>query len=221
MTEFRIGVVAHRTRAATADKLSRRVHADFVSVDTGMLGCEGNHLVVQRHLAGLGAAAWSVVLEDDAVVPADGFRDQLAAALAAAPAGAAGVVSLYLGRLRPPQYQVAIAASIRAATAAGAHWLLGTRLLHAVAYAIRTDLLPSLVDFRTRATVPIDQRITGWARATGAAVAYTWPSLVDHADIPTVIARHPDGQPRPPGRVAWQVGRRDRWTPSSVPLPTS
>ncbi len=219
MTDFHIGIVAHASRSGVAKELNRAVRADFISIDNGLMGCEGNHFAVQNHLANLGAS-WSVVLEDDAV-PVDGFRDQLAAALASAPESAT-VLSFYVGRQRPPQHQGAIGRALQAANMTGAHWLLGNRLLHGVAYAIRTEQLPSLLEFTTRRPTPIDQHITVWARETFGrqSVAYTVPSLCNHADMPTVVA-HPDGQPRPPGRVAWQTGRRGNWAASSVPLLTS
>jgi hypothetical protein len=47
---------------------------------------------------------------------------------------------------------------------------------------------------------------------------YTWPSLVDHADVPSAIAFPTDGEVRERGRVAWKVGTRDRWTRRSVEL---
>ena len=218
--DFAIGIVAHATRAVVAKQLNKTVRADFISIDNNsLMGCEGNHWAVQNHLVNLGAE-WSVVLEDDAE-PVDGFRDQLSAALKSAPESAS-VISLYIGRQRPPQHQGAIGRALQAANATGAHWLLGNRLLHAVAYAIRTERLPSLLEFTTRRATPIDQHMTVWARETlgRRPVAYTVPSLCNHADIPTVVD-HPDGQPRPPGRVAWQTGRRDHWAASSVPLLTS
>lgn len=201
-----IGVVAHTARAAESTLLARMVCADFVSVDNGILGCDGNHVAVQTHLAGL-PARWAVVLEDDAVVVPD-FRVQLAAALEVAPAP---VVSLYLGRLRPPQYQRQVVQAVARANSVDASWIVGRRMLHAVGYAIRTDVLGSLLNFESR--LPADERVSAWAGG----VAYCWPSLVDHADLPTVV-QHRDRQPRPPGRTAYRVGGRDVWTERSVPL---
>lgn len=204
-----IGVVAHASRAPAAKALAREVGATFVSIDTGgILGCDGNHNLVQRHLAGL-PGDWSVVLEDDAV-PVDGFGDQLVAALEVAPTA---VVSLYLGRQRPPQYQRRIEIATGLADKMGAHWLTSSRMLHAVGYAVRSDVLPALLDFDSG--LPADEHIGVWASGhLGAgAVSYCWPSLVDHADWPSVTA-HPDGQVRLPGRRAWRVGSRDVWSAS-------
>jgi len=203
---FSIGIVAHTSRSSAAKLLSMSVGAQFISVDNGMLGCDANHDAVHRHLAGMGTD-WSVVLEDDAV-PVDGFRDQLRAVLKVAPAP---VVSLYLGRQRPPQYQSRIAAATTKADLVDAHWLTSSRLLHAVGYAIRSELLPDLLEVPLR--LPADERIGAWADQT----AYCWPSLVDHADMPTIVD-HPDGKPRPPGRTAWRTGTRAAWSDLSVPL---
>ena len=209
-----IGVVAHASRAVAAKDLARRVGAEFVSFDSnGLLGCEGNHANVQRHLLALGSV-WSVVVEDDAV-PVDGFRAQLAAALAVVP-DACPVVGLYLGRLRPPQYQARIAAALEDADALGACWVTAPALLHGVGYAIRSDVLPAVIDYDSG--LPADQHIGRCVRKLGALVAYTVPSLVDHADGAPVIVSRPDGASRPPGRVAWRTGSREMWTPVSVAL---
>ena len=201
-----VGVVGHTSRVSEAKLLARMVCADFVSVDNGVMGCDANHVAVQQHLAAL-PGDWAVVLEDDAVVVA-GFRVQLAAALEVAPEP---VVSLYLGRQRPPQYQRQVVQAVGRANLVDANWIVGRRMLHAVGYAIRCDVLGSLLDFDP--PLPSDERLSAWCDR----VAYCWPSLVDHADLPTVVA-HPDGQARPPGRVAYRVGGRDAWNDTSVDL---
>lgn len=203
-----IGVVAHTVRVADAKSLARQVKADFVAIDNGVLGCDANHLAVLEHLSVM-PSTWSVVLEDDAV-PVDGFDRQLQRALMFAPSP---VVSLYLGRQRPPQYQAGIEAATVAADGADASWIVGSRLFHAVGYAIRTSLLESLLRFTSR--LPIDEHISAWAQLNGHVVSYTWPSLVDHADTPTIV-QHRDGESRPPGRVAWRAGSRQLWTTKSV-----
>ncbi len=206
-----IGVVAHTTRSAQAEALALAVEADVLSVDDGTLGCEGNHAAVWEQLAEL-PTSWSVILEDDAQ-PIGGFAAQLYAALPMAPSP---IVSLYLGRLRPRPWQPRIRNALAQAEQAGAHWIQSTRLLHAVGYAIRTDLLPSLL--RYTSTRPVDEHISGWARQYGHPICYTVGSLVEHADEPTVIPLHPDKQPRTPGRKAWRLGGNDRWTTTTVTM---
>lgn len=208
---IRIGIVGHTARSAEAKRLARQVRADFVSIDNGVLGCDGNHEAVQRHLSAL-PGEWSVVLEDDAVIDPATFRQQLGAALAVAPTP---IASFYLGKSRPPQYQGRIKAVLPIAQATGAHWLTSSHMLHAVAYAIRTDLLGSLLEFDS--DFPADQHIGLWAKTSGHRVGYTLPSLCDHADTPT-ITEHPDGHPRRPGRVAWRVGTRETWSATTAVL---
>jgi hypothetical protein len=117
-------------------------------------------------------------------------------------------VSLYLGRLRPPQYQHMIQPAIDRAEASGAHWLVSRQLLHAVGVAIRGDLLDDMLSHLDDS--PIDEAINTWVNRKFYRVAYTFPSLVQHDDGPTLI-QHRDGQHREPGRVAWKTGTREHW----------
>jgi len=203
-----LGIVAHSARSGEAKALAKTVHADFISLDDGWLGCDDNHEAVQLHLANM-PTEWSVVLEDDAL-PVEGFRTQLKAALQAAPTP---IVSLYLGQKRPPHWQGRIKKAL--AKAEHACWIQSTHLLHAVGYAIRTPLVPSLLAHQS--TLPVDQHITQWARTHNHPIAYTHPSLVDHKDLPTLVD-HPDGQARTAGRVAWTVGTRTEWTSHTVTM---
>lgn len=207
---YTIGVVAHTSRGAQANALAAAVNANLVSMDDGSMGCDSNHETVHRHLAGV-ASTWTVVLEDDAE-PVDDFTDQLERALIMAPTP---IVSLYYGRLRPPQWERRKAVALMQARAEDAHWIVGSHLLHAVGYAIRNELMPSLLTHMT--TMPVDQHISDWACQHGYLIAYTHPSLVDHADGPTIVD-HPDQQPRSPGRKAHSVGGRDTWTTKAVML---
>lgn len=210
---MRIGVVAHTSRVTYAKRLANVIRADFVSIDNGTLGADGNHEAVQYHLSAL-PSTFSVILEDDAI-PVEGFRDQLEHALPLCPSP---IASLYLGKQRPPQYQHAIRTAIEAAELEAADWIVGTRLFHAVGYAIKTELIPSLLDHITH--WPVDEHISSWARLHGHTVAYAYPSLVDHLDGPTLVA-HPDGKPRTPGRVAWKTQPHETWTSKSVTVRTA
>lgn len=205
-----IGVVAHTSRAPQAKALAKQVQAAFISIDNGILGCDDNHEAVQNHLANL-PSTWSVVLEDDAQ-PVDDFRQQIEACLPLSPSP---IVSFYLGRKRPPQWQHRICKALAHAKTRDAHWAISTHMLHAVGYAIRTDLLPSLLSHTT--ALPVDQHIGHWGRQYGHTIAYTLGSLVDHTDLPTTV-QHPDRQDRDAGRKAWTVGGHHRWTTESVTL---
>ena len=199
-----LGVVSDCRRAEMGSALFDSTVADILMVDNGTRGCSGNHAAMWRELA-KSPAEWNVVLEDDAV-PVDDFRDQLDAALAVAPAP---IVSLYLGYgyIDDPYTK----GFLDRARAQGAHWLVTHgRVLHAVALAVRGDLVESLargalpIADRGR---PIDRAVSNWARSAGVEVAYSLPSLVDHADEASLVTRYRRG-----ARRAWRVGTRDAWS---------
>jgi len=214
--EIRIGIVGHVQREEMALDLYNQVDADFLSIDPlDGIGCLANHLAVWRWHADNPGSDFCLVLEDDAV-PVEDFRHQLAAALAVAPTP---IVSLYLGRGYIGDTQ--LSASVRRAEATGSHWLLADhRLLHAVGLAVRRELLPSMITELSRRTHlprarsgPIDHMLGQWARRNHHEVAYTVPSLVDHADGPSLVMRH-----RRAPRTAWRTGGREQWTSTSTPM---
>lgn len=209
-----IGIIAHVARLRQAEKLAETVGADCIAVDDGALGCEANEYRAYRQLARQGLP-WTVLLEDDAV-PVDDFTGQLHGVLCNAPNA---IVSLYLGRSRPPVWQNWIRRATVRAEAEQACFIESSRLLHTVGVAIHTRLIGSmLAQTRHLGGIPIDEAISAWARHQTPAirVSYCWPSIVDHLDGPTLIV-HPDGQPRDTGRIAWAVGTRSRWHPTQIP----
>jgi GR25 family glycosyltransferase involved in LPS biosynthesis len=201
---------------AQARQLSDAVGPAHIAIDDGALGCEGNHHRVWRQLSH-SDTTWTVVLEDDAL-PVDGFREQLGSVLAAAPAP---IVSLYLGRSRPPQWQQRIERATYAATVRDACFIVHSRLLHCVGVAIRTAMVGDMIDAiggNACRGLPIDEAISAWARANRYGVAYTWPSLVDHANGPTV-AFHRDRAPRNDlPRRAWRTGTRSHWGTAHIAM---
>jgi GR25 family glycosyltransferase involved in LPS biosynthesis len=208
-----IGIVAHTARAEQAQQLMETVGAAYTSIDNGTLGCERNHHRTWQWLSQHNHGDWCVVLEDDAV-PVPGFTSQLPAALDAAPSP---IVSLYLGQKRPPHWMNAVRKATETATSHNACWITGKQLLHAVAVAVRAELLDDMLTAAANSRRPWDYRIGEFAQRTKETIAYSWPSLVNHADTESVT-RHQDGQPRTPGRVAWKTGTRTHWTPASVPI---
>lgn len=216
-------VVSIPERSRNADRIdelmwhSNTIVPNIIVEDTKRIGCDENHLrawnLLSKH-----DAKWSLVLEDDAL-PVDDFTAQLAAALTFAPAP---IVSLYLGRSRPGFMQERIAHALVGCSHPGVDdpvdldvpWLISNRLLHCVGVAIRSDTvrhmlphLPTLIE-RTHA---IDQAITEYARMQSVPIAYTVPSLVDHADGLSYAA-HADQNPVHEPRVAWAAGKRSDWT---------
>lgn len=220
-----IGVVAHISRLEIAEDLADKVNAEFMTVDTGELGAGRNHEKAWQWLEGSGGGEWSVLLEDDAV-PIASFRKELKAALFNAPSP---IVSLYLGRGRPPHWQDSIGSVITSQ----ACWLLANELLHHVGVAIRTHLVD---DMLTRLAadhdyvwgkLPIDEAIGRWVRYRDRKVAYANPSLVDHNfRLPTTIDKHVSQHPQDDGarhalqqRKAWKLGTR-QWDRTFAEIPT-
>lgn len=226
MSIFSIGIVAHYSRWDRAGKLADHLDAEVVAVDyDGKVGAGRNHEHCYDWLA-QADTPWAVLLEDDAV-PVKGFRDQLSQVLRNAPD--TGLLSLYLGRFRPPHWQSSIARVI----ATDAHFLMGTELLHHVGVVIRTPLIPAMLAFiradRQYQTgkLPIDEAIGRWARAASVRVAYTHPSIVNHdTRLDTVIAKHVSQhktesghRPRTELRQAWAFGSRQDWQPTTAAIP--
>ena len=213
MTTYTLGIVAHVNRRDMANQLANQVEAAYISFDDGTLGF-GNHrrvwqLVADEH------KDWAVVLEDDAM-PVAGFTQQLTAALHNAPTP---IVSLYLGNddRTPPN----ITAAVAKAKACDAAYILGRQVRHAVALAIKTEHVASMLTYVDRRRYfPIDDAINGWhaRQMTHTLVTYTAPSLVDHKDGPSVIERHRDGLPRNTPRKAIHVGTRRNWTTGTVTI---
>lgn len=210
-----IGIVAHTQRRTYADQLFAQVGADFVSLDDDVraLGCDKNHAATWAELAALNTTDWCCVLEDD-VKAVINFRGQLDKIMATPPPSP--IVSLYLGRQRPPQFQARIGDAIDKAHANDACFVLADRLFSAQGVLLRTELVTDMLA-GLKPYLPIDEAISRWARRHHLKVAHTVPSIIEHLDLPTLV-RHRDGRPRPPGRVAWTVGTRAQWTPESVNL---
>lgn len=211
---MRIAVVAHESRRMDATILAMEATADMVSFDDGTLGCAGNHQRAWQWHADMHTGdptEWCVVLEDDAL-PVPDFPNQLAAALTMAPAP---IVSLYLGTDGRDHWQSRIRAAIHITTP-GTSWILSPSgaLLHAVGVAIRADLLPVTL----QPGLPPDAAISNWAKRHSHPIAYTWPSLIDHDDGPSVITRRGDPHPRDVARRAHHVSARPLWTRQAVVL---
>lgn len=210
MTSITAAVVAHLDRRDRANRLHAQLSADYTTgmfLDDGRLGCDYNHLHAWDSISADAATGWCAVFEDDAE-PIPELAYHMGWALFYSPAP---IVSLYLGRGRPTHWQRRISNAMRFDDRP---FIVSTHLLHCVAVAIRTELVREMLR-DTRIAIdegnkPIDEAWTEAIQARNLPVAYTNPSLVDHADEPSV-ARHRYPQPQTEPRVAWQVGVRDSW----------
>lgn len=209
MTDLHIAIVAHKDRAVMAEKLASEVAADHVSLDNGNRGAGANHRAAWAwHVAH--PADWAVTLEDDAI-PCKDFRQQVTAALEQAPAH---VVSLYLGRSRPQGWQDTIERALKRAALQRACFITDKHSLHAVGMATSRRTIQMMLYALTLYSVyPPDEAISLYTYRNQIDVAYTVPSLVDHADETSLI----EGR-MPCGRVAWKWGTRRKWTSETVPL---
>lgn len=211
MSRIVIGIVADMRRQRQAFGLSNRTKADTISYDDGLLGCTKNHIKVWTKLLQRGGD-WGVVLEDDAI-PVPDFRSTLGLALEDPPAD---VVGLYLGTGYPRAWQ----RFAKKATQSDADWILSSHLLHGVGTAIRLSLVSDMLSFISNMAPadqkwPIDEQVTHWCRLRGQRVAYTNPSLVDHADGET-LTDHADGEARHLPRRAHCFGPRESYTRTST-----
>lgn len=185
-------VIAHHSRSAQAEALAGRVGADQVLVDPGSHGARWTHQKALRWASGRRERVW--VLEDDALAPHD-FRER---ANDAAARWSDDLISGYLGRQRPPQYQQEIRVRLRNAEARQRDWIALPTLIHGVCYSLPVGAPENVLH-----GLPAGAIDFAIGAAWGRPPIYTIPSLVDHADGPA-IERHPDGQTRTRGRTAWR-----------------
>lgn len=203
------GVCAHHERLDQAQRLLETlpVEGRVLACDNGTKGELRNHddtWLAAYEVAMEEGLDWCVVLEDDAE-PVWRFSEYLPQILANVPEP--GIVCLYTGTGRPPQYQATIEQACYQAQHSGAAWLRSRshRLLWGVAVAMPTYQVPYMLEGVQGDMSPYDYRIGHYALSTGTPVHYTYPSMVDHADGLTLI-QHQDGQPRTEVRKAWATG---------------
>jgi hypothetical protein len=202
-----VAVMAHADRIDQAERLAATTGAKLL-VDDGTLGEIANG----DQAWGLHdpEADWHLVLQDDAQ-PIDNLLHHVTAALEHAPRTA---VSLYVGTGRPKQD--AVQRAIQLATDRGTAWLEHPTLLWGVAVAMPTDHIGPFLQWAKTSHLPYDRRIGAYWQQVRTPVRYTWPSLVDHADGPTLVT-HPWGPPKAPRR-AWRVGTPDQWDTEAVSI---
>lgn len=204
-------VVGHEKRLLEATTLANSIGA-VLALDDGSLGAAGNHTQAWE-LTTARDSEWAAVLEDDAQ-PVRGFLAQAEQALTVAPEP---VVSFYLGRTRPVRWQDRISRATILADQHASCWIISTHTIHAVALAIHTDVREDWLDWAHSSNLPPDERMAAWCIARDHKVAFTWPSLVNHADGPTLVKHKSTGGTTAP-RKAWRTGTRHMWTPAATPM---
>lgn len=193
-------IVAHPARSRQAFDLDDQLGGAYIALDVAGDGEWANHARALRWGAQQGTTH-VLCIEDDALpVP-----DLLHEADKAVEAWPDGCISLYVGTGRPRRQAVEIA--IARAEQAGSNWLQADSLLWGVAFIMPTFDIAPMLAWAENSSLPTDQRIGAWYRSQGRDVRYTWPSLVNHADIPSLIPN----RPRPEKRVAHRVGTVDEY----------
>lgn len=131
------------------------------------------------------ACTHHAVIQDD-VIPCRDLFAGLALALRHVPAGVP--VCGYVGRVRPYAQLVTCAAA--EARARGASWLTMHTLNWGPLIVVPTDAIPEMVAYsdRLRDIPNYDRRLSRfWELQRQVPTWYTWPSLVDHADGPSLV----------------------------------
>jgi hypothetical protein len=236
-----VAVVAHHQREDMAVELADKVGAAMIVWDKGH-GPRDTHERAWRELALLAPTGrhhreswWGMVIEDDAIPVAD-FRQCMRSALVHAPSS---VVSAYLGRGRPANWQHSIAQVM----AIQCDWLTARAVLHGVGIAVRGTRIADLVKRCApedqswghqvrRWRIPMDEAMDQWVRDRKITVAYSHPSLLDHdPHLPSIIGpdRHRTHAVRVPAalgahldpdyRRAWHVHPQRQWGNTLAPIP--
>lgn len=170
-------VIGHINRQQQAVDLAASLDAELF-IDNLTLGATWNHLRALNW--GATKTGHLAVLEDDAQ-PVPGFRNLAPEWTDRHPLD---LISYYLGTGYPPQYQQKIVAALAQADRDERDYITLPTLIHAVAYVLPCTAIPTLpLSTRRVADYGLGQ---AWSKATGRPPIYTVPSIVDHADIPSV-----------------------------------
>lgn len=196
-TRVHVAVVAHVDRIDRGTALAQALGASL-HLDDGRRGSYGNHASAlayghARH------ASHVLTIEDDAL-PHPDFLSLAHEAIARRPNDPIG---FYVGKQRPHPFRVEW--STKKADEMSASWLVSHTLLWGVATAFPAADIPGLLAWGETSSKQYDERVGDFYCSLERPVYYTWPSLVDHDDGPSVI-QDPSRRDRPPGRVAHRVG---------------
>ncbi len=198
MISLSVHVVGHVARERQAVELAVSLGATL-HMDNGTLGVYGNHRRALTAAAESGRQS-ALVVEDDALP----CTDLLDAAEWYAEQRPDHMLGLYVGRSKPRGLQHAIERWI-AEHDSTEQWLdapaIQRRLWWGVGYVVPTADIPNVITTADRTCGLADLRLGAWHHRNRR-VSYPWPSLVDHADVPSV---NNESIRRPTGRVAWMV----------------
>lgn len=203
MTKIQLVIATVEARLPYASDLALSTGADII-VDP--IGDGSERSATDNHVRALQfadpSADWVVVLEDDAV-PIDDFTSVLHRQLSEIDNDK--IVSLYLGKQRPPSIQPTLQRTIESAPE-DTSWLVTRNLYWGVGVCIPGVFVDSISEHVLTSSHPWDSSVGRWALTNSVEVWYSWPSMVDHLDEETTI-NHADGMGREAGRRAWLTGK--------------
>lgn len=184
-------IMAHPDRAPLVEELQARLNPDGSAPipvawdDEGKPSGKGDRVWRTARRAWLMRdpdADFHVLIQDDAIVCLD-----LLAGLGKAVDHVPGqsLVCAYLGKGR--NVPIRWTRMAERADQAEASWVRSQKLMWGVCLAVSTDLVDEMVAWCDRkAGMPDDMRVGRWFERRDAEVWYTWPSLVDHASVPSL-----------------------------------
>lgn len=203
-----LAIMAHPKRTAAANALAYELgQYPFAAPQIIWDGIGEEWHTGKRALQyGIGIADWHVVIQDDAVLTPDFYRNIEKAIFALRQKT---LISLYTGTARP------LPGRVKAAVDAmpDGSFLTFKQLLWGVGIVIPTDHIKPMLKFVEDIELQYDNKIGEFYCRQGMPVYYTVPSLVDHNDdIDTLLdghGRHINEEPRKAHRLA---GGLIEWT---------
>lgn len=188
MTSLSASIMAHPSRARYVDELlgmlDREIPVSW-DIDGPPSGDKAKRWAVGSAAWRMADADWHLVLQDDVTVCLD-FLVGLEKALDHVP-DSIGIVQPYVGKSRPlGQHFVQLA---RSADQVGANWIQHRSMCWGVAICVRSETIEEMLGWcDERKTLTYDSRVGRYYRdALGQETRYTWPSLVDHRNIPSLV----------------------------------
>jgi hypothetical protein len=174
-------LMAHPKRWAFVEELKEKLHDPYVVWDDGSNDrwSTGRRAMLSYNEE----ATHQLVIQDDALVCSD-LVAGLERALEHVPEGSP--VCLYVGRVRPSYERMKVAAKECARVKAS--WLVMDGINWGVGVCVPTSCIEEMVQESDKVQVSnYDSRMSGYFTRRNIPVYYTWPSLVDHRDSPSLV----------------------------------
>lgn len=181
--------MAHPKRKEWALDLEQKLKSQGAIVDITWDKINRQWETAERALLKGTESHWHIVLEDDAII-GDNFYQNALKAISAVPEQS--LISFYVGTHKPFGGQVTKA--VEKAKNEGASWLSFRRLNWGVGIAIKGNHIIPMLEKARRSHLPYDEKIGLYYKSLYRKVYYTFPSIVDHRDEPSINKNTPKGK---------------------------